>query len=200
MTTDIPFTDWLAEKVKACQAGDADAQAELYKELWPRVMRIAIRVQSQSWMAGRGHTWAEDAAAHAFSGLFEKIDSITEPAGLMGWFWRVIHNYLITQGRRMAREALTHELWPFDEQGGVRDSTPLLTEIPQLQQELLKLAPEELELIQMKFGDELGMQQIANHFGITVAAANARLRKIYGKLRTGLALAGYFDHEGRVEI
>jgi RNA polymerase sigma factor (sigma-70 family) len=205
--------NWLAAQVIICQTGDKEAKHkawdELSRELWPTLMAMAVTQQRRSWFYNHSWTHAEDAAIHAFTVLFEKVDTITEPHGLLSWLRAVIVNYFRSRVRRAQREISIgtgpgsdsefDSSWLFDRLRHY-DASSMLSVADRLHEELKRLRPDEQMLINERFWHGLSSRDLAPGYGVSRTIIDQRLRRIYTKLRAALTEAGFYGSDERADF
>jgi RNA polymerase sigma factor (sigma-70 family) len=195
---DTPSTEWLTARIIICQAGGQQAKCawnELAEALWPHIVRIAAIQQRRSGFSRQqSSTYAEDAAVEAFITLYTNIHKITEPGGIIGWFFTAIRNYYSNRWRRAQREIATDDAWVFDT-APHHDQTSVLSVVAHLRVELRRLKPDEREVVYLRFWEEMNATAIAKHLGVSRHTVNYRLERIYAKLRHTLLQVGYSSDE-----
>lgn len=102
-----------------------------------------------------------------------------------GYLARMVQNHAIDLLRRSRVERkVFHE---FLRQRLKRRKSSVPNErVQKLQGQLARLNNEERQLVEMRFGQSLSIEEIAEHLGITYSAAAVRLHRLKEKLREGI--------------
>ena len=180
---DIPTEDRLLAQARA---GDADAIMQIYEQYFPPVYQyIRLRVGDP--------TVAEDLASEVFVKLVDALRGRHAPQhSLRGWIFRVAHNVLSSHYGKMRRYPVTSlEEWvpsPSDDDPEVQFIRSLHLE--QARRALRMLNPEQQEVLILRFGQKLDLQQTADIMGKSVSAIKSlqfravdTLRKFLGDMR-----------------
>ena len=180
---DIPTEDRLLARART---GDADAVMQIYEQYFPPVYQfIRLRVGDP--------TVAEDLASEVFLKLVDALRGRNAPRhSLRGWIFRVAHNVLSSHYGKMRRYPVTSlEEWvPSSD-----DDDPEVQFIRSLNLEharraLRMLNAEQQEVLILRFGQKLDLQQTADIMGKSVSAIKSlqfravnTLRKFLGEMR-----------------
>ncbi len=158
-----------------------EAFAELYNEFLPRVFRyIRYRVNSQQV--------SEDLTSVVFEKAlvsFERYSS--DRASFSTWLFAIARNVVIDHFRaRGRRPQLSLEASQIDIASGEGSPAELAEkkeEQARLQQALARLAPQEQDIISLKFASGLNNREIARALGISESNVGTRLYRTVRKLR-----------------
>lgn len=180
---DIPAEDRLLAQARQ---GNQEAIMQIYESYFPPIYNfIRLRVDDQQA--------AEDLASEVFVKLVSAFRSHTAPRhSLRGWLFRVSRNALhdhYGRARQFTTEALDEWLpSPGDEDPEIHFMRSL--DVERTRHALRMLAPEQQEVLILRFGQMLSLQETADILGKNVGAvkslqfrAVSTLRQIFGELR-----------------
>lgn len=94
--TAVKAADPLDRLVVRCQAGERDAHEELYRRIWPLLLKFARKVM--------GPDGAEDVAQEAFITVLRRVDRYSGRSAFTTWLYRVTANQAVDMIRRQARQ------------------------------------------------------------------------------------------------
>ncbi|HEX5438401.1 MAG TPA: RNA polymerase sigma factor [Gemmatimonadaceae bacterium] len=166
-----------AELVEQVLGGDREAYASLVARYRDQLARYARR------MLGNRED-AEDALQDAFIRAFRSLDRCADRERFGAWLFRILVNRCRTAGKRGAR----------DRQRFVHDAAALLDaaeEHPadrtamreEIERALAELGAEQREAFLLKYGEELGYEEMAALTGVGVSALKMRVKRACERLR-----------------
>lgn len=155
--------------VRRIEQGDTDAVEELIGFYYPEILKYCL------WHAPN-RMLAEDAAQETFLKAIRYTDRYSFKGKFKPFLYKIAANTCIDMRRRkwMSEESLEHvETDPFYiEKGFARADEEI-----QLRQMIRNLKPELQEIVQLRFGQELTMREIAEITGTPLRTVQTRLRK-----------------------
>lgn len=83
----------LGELLKRCGSGEEQAQYQLYNMYAPGMFNVALRIMGQ-------REDAEDIVQDSFVKMFDKLESLKEPAAFTSWFKRIVVNNSINSVKK----------------------------------------------------------------------------------------------------
>lgn len=182
---DITIEDQLLHRA---QQGNSDALHEIYTHYFPPIFRfIRLRVDSVQE--------AEDLASEVFLKLLNAFRNSNPPRkSLRGWLFRVARNVLVDHsGRGQRFTETTLEDW-IPAGDSVNPEVQFIRELSaeQARQAIQQLMFEQQEVIILRFGHALSLQETADITGKSVSAVKAlqfralnNLRRILERMRAG---------------
>ncbi|MFN8421640.1 MAG: sigma-70 family RNA polymerase sigma factor [Anaerolineae bacterium] len=150
--------------------GSQQAVSEIYERYFPSVYRfVRLHLESQ-------HE-AEDIAADVF---FQLVDHLGKPSGprqsLRGWLFRIArHEVYRHYGRQQKMPTVTLDEWlpasNFDEtEGDLEIGIIRHASVERIRRLLRMLAPEQQEVLILRFSEELSLQETADMMNKSVSA------------------------------
>lgn len=186
---DIPAEDALVNRARA---GDQQAIMEIYEAYFPPVYQF-IRLRT-----GDPAT-AEDLASEVFVKLVTAFKSGNAPRkSLRGWLFRVARNVLSDHyGRDKQMPMETLEDWLPADAESVNPESRFMREfdVNRIRQALRMLAPEQQEVIVLRFGQALNLQATADVMGKSTSAIKSLQFRAVSTLRQILGSVGEVDHD-----
>lgn len=166
--------------VRAVQAGDNAAYAELYRRHYPSVKRTCVRRLGDL-------TEADEIAQAAFVRAFERIDRCEGDRRFGAWVQVIAHRLCIDAIRARARtspdaEPLGEETTPGHE--SPEESLLRGERVDHLNRALAMLPARQREVVIARHVDERGPGEIAASLGLTVGAVDSLLLR--GRRRLGM--------------
>ena len=175
--------------VRRAQAGDPQAQADLYESLYKRVYYLALRMTRQA-------EDAEDVTQETFVAAFRAMPNLTDPNAFEGWLFQIAAN----QSRKVLRKNSRLAELPEDEDGRTMlDDLPDENEglIPasavekdserQILLELIEALPEEQrQCVYLFYYAQMSVRQIAETLGCTEGTVKSRLNYARKKLQAAV--------------
>lgn len=156
--------------------GDADAAEELVRLLYPEILRYCL------WHSPN-RDLAEDAAQETFLKAIRYFDRYVHKGKCKAFLYRIAANTCVDMYRKkdeLSIEEITEE--PFGEEAGFERIHGELN----FQQCIRSLPPEQQEVLQLRFGQELTLGQIARITGAPLRTVQSRLRIALKKLKAQL--------------
>jgi RNA polymerase sigma-70 factor (ECF subfamily) len=171
--------------VLRCQAGDEVAFGELVELYAPR-LRYFLRK-----MLGGTHA-AEDALQDVWLDVFRSVHRLADPAAFPAWVYRIARDRACRTLRSLRRVPR-----PFVESEfavGVEDEDTFSAEdAARIHAALDELAPEQREVLVLRFLEEMTYEDIARVVGCPAGTVRSRIH--YGKRALQRALERTKDHE-----
>lgn len=146
--------------------------------------RYADRVYRKCLSFSKDPMKAEDYTHDIFLRLVLKLSSFKEQARFSTWLYSVTYNYCTDQ-LRAERKTPVYPLEDSHRDYSADDDDAELAEMEarQLQQAMLKMAPDEQTLLLMKYQDEASIRDIAAVYNLTESAVKMRLKRSRDKLK-----------------
>lgn len=173
------------ELIGRASRGDAAAARALVELLADRAYRYARS-------KGLSHESSEDIVQESFRRLFEALPKYREAGRFEAWYFRIVLNLIVDEGRRLTAgprmeggTPLESIAAPTGRRGGADDEVPPAT----LDRLLRGLEPEDQEVLHLRYGAGLRFDQIAQVLGEKENTVLARTHRALKKLRRELGLA-----------
>ena len=180
---DIPMEDRLLTQARQ---GNQEAMMQIYESYFPPIYNfIRLRVDD--------HQLAEDLASDVFVKLVSAFRSPNAPRhSLRGWLFRVARNVMhdhYGRTRQLATEALD-EWFPSSGDEDPEIQFVRMLDVERTRHALHMLSAEQQEVLILRFGQTLSLQETADILGKNVGAVKSlqfravnALRQIFGELR-----------------
>jgi RNA polymerase sigma-70 factor (ECF subfamily) len=184
--TSAHFADAEARRLAtAVGRGDEAAFRELYDCYRERVFRFAL-------VLGRGdEPLAQETAQSVFVTAAAKLRSVESEDHLWNWLARVARQQLAKTRRQRQRDSAVVGVADLPECADAREPDSVLDE--HLDAALLALEPEDRQLVEWFYFDDLGHKEIAERLSATPKAVSSRLERARAKLR--LLIKQKLSHE-----
>ena len=165
-----------AALVRAAGAGEAAAQAELFRRHWPRAHQAA-------WLITRDAQAAEDVAQEAFLAAFGRLDAFDRRRPFGPWLHRIVVNRAIdfTRARAARREVAGEHDGPAPGAASGPD--------PELLAALAALGPEQRAVVVLRHLLGYTPSEIADVLELPRGTVNSRLRRALDALAAALGEA-----------
>ena len=85
------------EMVQQVREGNESAFNELVKRWHPRVYNYALRYSND-------RIFAEEVTQKSFLHLYEKLDQLRDVSKFKGWFYKIVNNECLSEGRKLKRK------------------------------------------------------------------------------------------------
>ncbi|OIN61144.1 RNA polymerase sigma factor [Arsenicibacter rosenii] len=156
------------------------AEAHYYTLLYNRYTR---KVYHKCLSITRDEELARDYTQDIFLRLLTKLNKFEGRATFSTWLFTLTRNYCVTQIRsvRTRSEELTEE---YNSVYMAEDQDQTDYRLSALQQAISTLTLKEIEILRMKYFDDLEMTQISKELSLNVSAVKMRLKRSRDKLRT----------------
>jgi RNA polymerase sigma-70 factor, ECF subfamily len=178
----LKLTD--AVLMQEVQAGERNALGELYD-------RFALRAYRTAFSVCHDRDCAQDAVQDAFVSMWSSRATYEPTRGsVVGWAMTIVrHRALYLARRRSAASGLDEQVAPLEHQPA-RDDVPAdfaaRAETEQLAELLLRLPPEQREVIRLGFFEGLTHEEIAHRLALPTGTVKGRMRLGLTKLRSNL--------------
>ncbi|HZF55555.1 MAG TPA: sigma-70 family RNA polymerase sigma factor [Polyangiaceae bacterium] len=174
------YDDRLRELCARARAGDRDAFRALYAELYGPVAKFVAR------RIGRRED-AEDLVAKIFHKLLERLPEIDQARGSVRMFvLSMARNAVIDHVRTRRGAVPIEDVLLVDEAGTPLDALLREEDLRDLRAVLLELPDDTREMLALRYGDGLRHGEIAELYGINVAAVKQRFSRALRALRERL--------------
>lgn len=178
-----------AELLKACQRGDARAQATLYERYKRSMMGVCLRYARQ-------RAEAEDIFQEAFVKIFRGLNELRHPEHLNAWVRRVVVNTAINHYHQHEKYRHTTDLDAVPE-AAARDDAPLLAQLGT--DELLRLIQQLPDGYRLVFNlyviEGYTHPEIGGLLGISENTSKSQLARAKAWLRRELRAVGIVRYE-----
>ncbi|GAB3503339.1 RNA polymerase sigma factor [Spirosoma knui] len=152
---------------------------QLYERYCHKVHRKCLSFTKDS-------SQAQDLTQDIFLRLMLKLKGFKQQAKFSTWLYSITYNYCTDQVRtpRYRQETLMDEGWETLDLNA-DDGAPEQEELEawQLQQAMLRLAPDDQDLLQQKYQEDLSIRELAIRHSITESAVKMRLKRSRDRLR-----------------
>jgi RNA polymerase sigma-70 factor (ECF subfamily) len=171
--------------VRDARAGDPRALAALVERHMGMVYAIAC-----AHLGDRER--AEDLAQEVFLRAFLALDQLGDPGRLAPWLARIARNLAISWLRRDSLTGRLVPLVPFDEQvlhvqdtqsTGARQQMETQERESAVWEAMLKLAPEQRELLLLHFAEDLSANEIGRRLGVHQTTVSRRIQRALAQMR-----------------
>jgi len=164
--------------IKAAQAGDSDAFTQLVQLHATDAFRTASMVL-------RDRDEVEDVVQEAFLTCFRKLHTFRMDASFKTWLYRIVVNLCYDRLRKLNRDSLAvHKIYNSPGAGNGD-----MTEVEQrldLKETISTLSPEHRLVLTLFYGNDFGVQKVAEVLGIPVGTVKSRLNSARNLLRERL--------------
>ena len=159
--------------VRRARTGDEASFAVLVERHYPRCLRYGLRM-----LGDRAE--AEEAVQDAFVRAHRSLDRYEERNVFRAWLLRILINRCRTMGaRRTRRESVLVEMDGLGEEGVVGGGMSADVQVA-----LLQLDAPSREALLLKYVEDWGYEDIAEHTGDNVSALKMRVKRARERVRT----------------
>lgn len=169
------------ELVKACRAGDRDAQRQLYERFSRNVYRLMVR------MVGVGD--ADDLTQQVFLRVLRAIGQYSGRSRFETWLYRVAMNESLQHLRRQKRRK--HGGLDYEPMDGAPPHGAQVEAHELLERGLQELDPELRSIFLLREVENLSYQEIAQTLEISEGTVASRLSRARRRLRERLTELGW---------
>ncbi len=169
------------ELVGNCQAGDRDAQRQLFEDFSPQIYRLTVR------MAGEQE--AADLTQQVFLQVFTKIDQFAGKSQFETWLYRIAINTVLQHRRKASR----HQLVPLvNDPIDARPQDPDRIDHQELLDQALHQVDADLRAIfVLREVEELSYRAIASVLDLSEGTVASRLNRARRELKDRLEVLGW---------
>lgn len=180
----------LGELLKRCGQGEEQAQYQLYNMYAPGMFNVALRIMGQ-------REDAEDIIQDSFVKMFDKLESLNEPAAFTSWFKRIVVNNSINSVKK--RNKLYFEEVDDRIEGSIENDKPLVDRLANYTVDSVKQAMAQLPhgyriVLSMFLFDGFSHKQISESLGISESTSKSQYHRAKKKVRE-ILLAENQNHE-----
>ena len=143
--------------IEKAQSGDKEAFGVIYSELYAPVFRYA-------YIRTRNNEHSEDIAAEVFLKFYSALDSYSsQKESPLPYLFTITRNLLINDGKKKKTELFEDgaEEQIRDTTRGQMDKSILDEDVKHIMSKMSELAPDQREVIELKFLSELSSREIA---------------------------------------
>lgn len=175
-----------AQVVRAVLAGDSHAFSVLVDRYHARCLRVATHLLGDSDIA-------EDAVQEAFVRAYRHLGSYRERDRFAAWLLRIVVNQCRTNAAKESRfvrfgdeQTPNHTMAGGGQAGQTAVDSVEMAHLrkAELAHALAQLAPDQREVIVLRFSEEMSYEEIATLTGVGVSALKMRVKRACSKLRT----------------
>jgi RNA polymerase sigma-70 factor, ECF subfamily len=163
--------------VLRCQAGDEHAFEELVARYHPRLRYYLRRI-----LPREDH--ADDVLQEVWLAVFRALPRLADPAALVAWLYRIARNKASVQWRERPPEHLL-DVSDLAEKAS-RDDEFRREDAQEIHASLDQLAPEQREVLVLRFLEDMTYQQIAEVTGCPIGTVRSRLYYAKSALRQAI--------------
>jgi RNA polymerase sigma-70 factor (ECF subfamily) len=165
--------------VLRCQAGDEDAFGELVARYHPRLRYYLRRI-----LPNADH--ADDVLQEVWLAVFRALPRLADPAALAAWLYRIARDKASLQWRVRPPELFVDVL-DFDlVEEPSQDNEFRQEDAQEIHASLDQLAPEQREVLVLRFLEDMTYQQIAKVTGCPIGTVRSRLYYAKSALRQAI--------------
>jgi RNA polymerase sigma-70 factor (ECF subfamily) len=167
--------------VASCQAGDRDAQRQIFEDFSPQIYRLTVR------MAGEQE--AADLTQQVFLQVFTKIDQFAGKSQFETWLYRIAINTVLQHRRKASR----HRLVPLaNDPIDDRPQDPDRIDHQELLDQALHQVDADLRVIfVLREVEELSYRAIASVLDLSEGTVASRLNRARRELKDRLETLGW---------
>jgi len=169
------MADDLADIITGCQAGNRNAQRQLYDCYHRLVYRLAVRLV--------GRTEAADLTQEIFLRVFARIGGFRKEAAFATWLYRLATNECL---RHLGRRSRPMEPLVEEPICGAAGPDQLLEHADLLERALRQLNPSLRAVFLLREAEELSYQQIAEVLGVAPGTVASQLSRARAELQAYL--------------
>lgn len=157
---------------------------EIYEKYNPKLFRYGHRLLGDSQLA-------EDCVSETFSRFLKTIQNgVGSKDNLNAYLYRIAHNWIMDYYRHHVPEDTDFEVAQLQSKTGNPESAvSQKTEQQKVRQALLKLPEDQLQVVMLRFYEDLSHEEIASTLGKTIQASRALQYRAMNGLR-GILLKG----------
>jgi RNA polymerase sigma-70 factor (ECF subfamily) len=164
--------------IRAAQSGDSDAFTQLVQLHAADAFRTASMVL-------RDHAEVEDVVQEAFLTCFRKLHTFRMDASFKTWLYRIVVNLCYDRLRKRNRDSLAMHKSSNSPGTGNGDMAEVEQRLD-LKETISTLSPEHRLVITLFYGNDFGVQKVAEVLGIPVGTVKSRLNSARNLLRERL--------------
>jgi RNA polymerase sigma-70 factor (ECF subfamily) len=158
--------------------GDEQAFRDLYERYQGRLFRLAI-------VLSRGdESLAQETVQSVFLTAARKLRRVESEAHLWNWLARVARQHLAKAWRQQARDPVLADSETLNDQPMPEQADAVLEE--HLNAALAQMEPEDCQVLEWFYFDELSHKEMAERLGTTTKAVSSRLERVRAALRRTL--------------
>ena len=155
--------------VNAAKSGDLECFGRLCENYYSTLVAIAYSILGD-------HHLAEDAAQATYAKAITALPKLKDVDKFAAWLARICRNTATDMIRKKNRQYSSDDLSQVQALEKQDDTAPLI------RQAIAKLAPEEKEIICLRYYDQMSYQQMGEILGISLPAINGRLKRAKQKM------------------
>lgn len=158
------------------RAGDPTAESDLVAEYRPSLVRFAFGYLGDA-------AAAEDAAQDVF---LKALKAPSKPDAVRPWLYRIARNHclnLLRSQRVRGEEALPERPAFADSRTGHLTRLVRLENEAELRERVMNLTPDHREVLDLRYGEDLGRDEIAHILDLPPSVVKSRLYEAMKKLR-----------------
>ena len=163
--------------VLRCQAGDEDAFEELVARYHPRLRYYLRRILPRA-------DHADDVLQEVWLAVFRALPRLADPAALAAWLYRIARDKASVQWRVRPPELLV-DVSEFVEEPS-QDNEFRQEDAQEIHARLDQLAPEQREVLVLRFLEDMTYQEIARVTGCPIGTVRSRLYYAKSALRQAI--------------
>lgn len=132
---------------------------------------------------------AEDITSQVFMRALKAIESFKGDNGsFSSWLYAIARNSVIDYYRTQKSNLDINDVWGLEDKSDIVKDIDTKVALEKIQKYLLKLAPEQREVIIMRLWDQLSYKEISDITGKSEASLKMAFSRTIGKLREDIAL------------
>lgn len=174
------------ELINKAKNKDSAAFSELYNLYFPKIYKFVY------YRTNHKET-AEDLTSKIFTKVLEKLSSFDNSQGYFNaWLYRIARNTLIDH-YRSNKQTLDIELFDIDSNAeNMEDKISNKQLLEKIQKNLLKLKPDQKEIITLRVWDQLSYKEISRLLDKSEASCKMSFSRAIKTLRTNLVAISIF--------
>ena len=155
--------------VSAAKSGDLECFGRLCENYYSALVAIAYSLLGD-------HHLAEDAAQATFAKAITALPKLKDGDKFAAWLARICRNTAMDMLNKRSRQYTTDDLSQVQASNKQDNTTPLI------RQAIAKLAPDEKEIICLRYYDQMSYRQMGEILGLSSPAINGRLKRAKQKM------------------
>ncbi|MEM7372916.1 MAG: sigma-70 family RNA polymerase sigma factor [Bacteroidota bacterium] len=175
----VSLTSDIQPLIQACQEGQRDARASLYRQFYNYAMSICLRYS-------KDREEAKEIVNDGFLKIFAKLDKYDHRKSFQGWLRRIMINASIDFYRRNQKHYHQADLEAAKHMGVEAHGLSSLTQ-QEIMDAVQKLPPSYRMVFNLFVVEGYKHEEIAEELGISIGTSKSNLAKARAKLKVSLA-------------
>jgi RNA polymerase sigma-70 factor, ECF subfamily len=172
----VPISE--RDLLKGAKSFDPASLGAVYDQYSPGIYRYAMRLLGDECLA-------EDCVSETFSRFLKVLNSGQGPnEHLQAYLYRIAHNWITDSYRKKAPALIElDESFPADEDLGPANEAEISFQKREVREALQRLTPDQRQVIQLRFIEGLGNEEVAAALGKPISAIKTLQHRALGTLK-----------------